>query len=123
LDKQQLIHSYSDLTDRVTHNIRLPEEGGKDYDFLHGRHKGYILIFELVQNRADLLLEMAEKDFPKMLDFMDTLIKRLMLPQESVPRSLMPEYYRGLNETLRTGRIVFSMFAKQKLRPEPEKPI
>jgi len=117
MHREDLISLYIELTDKATRNI-CPQNGATDYDYLHGRIKGHVSIFELVQERADTILDMSEQDFPEMLKWMEHLIGRIMMPPERVPDSMMPEYYRGKNETLKIGRIIFRMFAKQKLAPQ-----
>jgi hypothetical protein len=94
LYKRQLITLYTDLTSRVTRNLR-SSEGDADYNLIQGRNKGHVIIFELVSERADVILDLAEKDPEAMFAYVNNLIDRIMMPPKSVKSSIIPDYYRG----------------------------
>lgn len=120
MHKEELIRLYSDVTTEATRSIRPPHESvdAVGYNYLHGRLKGYVRIFELVQEDAESILQKAETDFNGMLAEMEELIGRLVMTAGQVERSLNPDYYRGKSETAKIGKIIFRMFAKQKLIPQ-----
>lgn len=106
------------MTIKAAHDIE-PQEGDADYDYQHGRIKGYVSVYELVMNKADKILHLAETDFPGMLIYVDYYICKMILPEKLIPHTQDPPYYRGSNETLKIARILFRMFAKQRLQPKP----